>query len=354
MHLHHDLAAGGERHAGPLREAVAAPAGRPRRDPVRVVQRVGDAGAVPGRQTRAAEAGPARPAALGVEQLRRMNLSGRDAEQDDVVNHLPLARLDACRRHERVACPLRIEEEAAVVVRHPRRRRRPVGRLHAQAQQLLAGATPGLCGAAGRARSRPPCRPPSPRRGSSRVCAVSVRVADRRTPGALLPGGHGGMRCADRARWSRTRRDLTCSSGNGAIPPPRDSRRTSRRCTGATSRVKLALVSRGIASAAKGTASAGTSASDGDPGARRMLGVICTPELAQRAADLADGAAGAERLAQRGQEIPIGLRDPAYLVERAPPRASPSSRIERHAVRSRWRRSTSGSTFKSSARSSPP
>ena len=43
VHLHHDLAAGRERHAGALGQPVPAPAGRPRGDPVRVVERVGDA-----------------------------------------------------------------------------------------------------------------------------------------------------------------------------------------------------------------------------------------------------------------------------------------------------------------------
>ena len=48
-----------------------------------------------------------------------------------------------------------------------------------------------------------------------------------------------------------------------------------------------------------------------------MLGVICTPKLAQHAADLADRAAGAQRLAHRGQEVRVGRGDAAHLVERA-------------------------------------
>ena len=46
-----------------------------------------------------------------------------------------------------------------------------------------------------------------------------------------------------------------------------------------------------------------------------MLCVICTPQLAQSAADLADGAARAECLVHRRQEIRLGSGDAAHLFE---------------------------------------
>ena len=87
---------------------------------------------------------------------------------------------------------------------------------------------------------------------------------------------------------------------------------------------------------------------DGDAGrALRMLGVICTPKLAERAADLADRAARPQRLAHGREEVRVGLGDPPDLGERA--RGGAASRSARtRAVRSRWRRSISGSTWSSS------
>ena len=67
---------------------------------------------------------------------------------------------------------------------------------------------------------------------------------------------------------------------------------------GATSRVKLG-VPPDMATAAKGIATAGISASPSAIQVRRlrMLGVICTPKVAQDATDLADRASAAQRLA---------------------------------------------------------
>ena len=86
--------------------------------------------------------------------------------------------------------------------------------------------------------------------------------------------------------------------------------------------------------------------------ALRMLGVICTPELAEGAADLADRAP--RREAPRASAGGGSRRASAVrrdLVER--PRRLRASRSARtRAVRSRWRRSLSGSTCRSSTRSS--
>ena len=76
--------------------------------------------------------------------------------------------------------------------------------------------------------------------------------------------------------------------------------------TGATSRLKLGAAAGAscpltIASAASGTASdASAAAAMAIRTPLRMLGVICTPKLAEDAAELANGAAGAQRFAHCG------------------------------------------------------
>jgi hypothetical protein len=47
-----------------------------------------------------------------------------------------------------------------------------------------------------------------------------------------------------------------------------------------------------------------------------MLGVICTPKVAQGATDLADRAPGTQCLAHRRQKVLVPRRDLANLVER--------------------------------------
>ena len=126
--LHHDRAAGLERDPGSVREPPALAAGRPRRDPVGVVQRLGRAGE-PG----PAEARPAWPA-IGCVELRRLGAAARrDPVEDHVVDDLRGPGLDARRGHRHVVCELRVEDEAAVVVggaglrgRHVRSRHRDV------------------------------------------------------------------------------------------------------------------------------------------------------------------------------------------------------------------------------------
>jgi hypothetical protein len=46
-----------------------------------------------------------------------------------------------------------------------------------------------------------------------------------------------------------------------------------------------------------------------------MLGVICTPKLAERATYLSDGAACVKRLAHGGKEVRVRFRHPSYLRE---------------------------------------
>ena len=86
MDLHHDLASGWERDARVLREPVATPAGRPRGDPVRVVEGALDRAAVAEREARSTEARPAVPRIGSVELLRVTDLRLRDAEEDHVVD----------------------------------------------------------------------------------------------------------------------------------------------------------------------------------------------------------------------------------------------------------------------------
>ena len=138
VHLHHDLASCRKRDPGALREAVPAPTRRPRGDPVRVVERVGDPRSVACRKPRPAEARPARAGVAAVESLGIRELGRTDLEEDHVVHDLRLTGDDPCRCHERVARLLGVEQEAAVVVGDPLRRRRRVCRLHLQVEERLA------------------------------------------------------------------------------------------------------------------------------------------------------------------------------------------------------------------------
>jgi len=112
------------------------------------------------------------------------------------------------------------------------------------------------------------------------------------------------------------------TSENGAMPPGRWQPAHFSATTGATSRVKLgtaerAFSSRAIASAASGTARAAVAATATTRRVElRMLGVICTPKLAEDAANLTNGAARAQRLAHRREEVRLGIGDRAHLFER--------------------------------------
>ena len=168
VNLHHDLAPRGKRDPGSLGQPAAAPARRPGRDPVRVVERVGDAGTVSCRKPGAAEARPPRPRILAVEALGGCQLARGDAEEDHVVHDLGLTGLDPGRGHERVARLFRVEEEAPVVVGHALRRRRLVGRLHAEVSSFSPARTSGPLGAAG-LRAGPSTFPPA--RAHARIVA---------------------------------------------------------------------------------------------------------------------------------------------------------------------------------------
>src|SRR5262245_9416581 len=95
------------------------------------------------------------------------------------------------------------------------------------------------------------------------------------------------------------------TSENGAIPPGRWQPAHLSAMTGATSRVKLgtparAFSSRAIARAASGmTRATAAAAATTRRVELRMLGVICTPKLAEDAANLPDGAPCTQRLAHR-------------------------------------------------------
>src|SRR6188508_1803034 len=111
------------------------------------------------------------------------------------------------------------------------------------------------------------------------------------------------------------------TSENGAMPPGRWQPAHFSAMTGATSRVKLgtparAFSSRAIARAASGTARATVAAAATTNRVElRMLGVICTPKIAEDAANLADRAAGAQCLAHGREEIRVGASHGADLVE---------------------------------------
>ena len=85
-------------------------------------------------------------------------------------------------------------------------------------------------------------------------------------------------------------------SEKGAMPPGRWHPAHFSAITGATSRVKLggaagAASPRAMASAASGTASDATPAATTAIRAPLRMRVICTPQLAEGATDLTDGAA---------------------------------------------------------------
>src|SRR6187200_3051589 len=84
--------------------------------------------------------------------------------------------------------------------------------------------------------------------------------------------------------------------------------------TGATSRVKLGTAARAFSSRAIAIAASGTAR------ARRvelrMLGVICTPKLAEHAANLTNRAAGTQRLPHGREEVRVRVGGCSHLVER--------------------------------------
>ena len=322
----------------------------------------------PRREPRTAEARPARAGVAASSFFASASLRRRDAEEDHVVNDLRLSRLDARGGHERVAGPLRVEEEAAVVVGHALRRRRPVRGLHAEVQERLAVAHLGALlrrGLAGRAVDLAAGARPREDRGAL-AGAQDASVLRRRTPGNCFPGGQGGMspRLRPRRRSQpssceiclrgveRERRDAPGSMTAGALlrDDRRDVAREARRGSAVArwlSRHRQALPS--------GTASASTAAAAIAMRVDlRMLGVICTPKLAQDAADLADRAACAQApraAAGGGSRRTRATSRTSASADAAAARRSRSARTR--AVRSRWRRSISGSTWRSSTRSAP-
>ena len=163
-----------------------------------------------------------------------------------------------------------------------------------------------------------------------------------------------------RSRVTRSARAV--SSGNGAIPPDPmaagalllDDRRDVAREARLLRRSRRSCVD--AASATSGSARPRATAASAVRAALRdglrMLGVICTPKLAERAADLADRAARPQRLAHGRQEVRVALGGAAHLGERRGGGGRRPAPRERDAVRSRWRRSISGSTWRSSTRSS--
>ena len=164
------------------------------------------------------------PELFAVEALGRCDLARRDAEQDHVMDDLRLARVDANGRDRAVARLLRVEQEAAVVVRDalcaP-----TVGTSPAcgGSAASLRNAPPGLVGAAG-LRAGPSTFPPLVAHATiaARSSAVSVRDACPAYAGERLPGGHGGMtRACTAAPMSDARAEIcfAVSSGNGAMPP---------------------------------------------------------------------------------------------------------------------------------------
>ncbi len=288
--------------------------GRPRRDPVRVVQRVGEPGAVARREPGSSEARPTGAGVGAVETSRSCDLSGGDPEEDHVVDDLRLTGLDARGRHERVSSLLRVEEEAAVVVRDALRRRGAVRGLHAEVQQRLAERTSGPRGCSRLARRAvDPSRLRAPTRGSSRAAARSgFSCPDRRTPASASPAATAASARPGRQRRSRSRSDEICfaclqrerrdsadSMTAGALlgDDRRDVLREARRC-GRRTRTRLAAHHReGRDAGLRARRRRRAATTIRVP--LRMLGVICTPKLAEDATDLADRAAGAERFAHR-------------------------------------------------------
>ncbi len=222
---------------------------------------------------------------------------------------------------------LRVEEEAVVVVRHALRRGRRVRRRHPQVEERLARPHLGSslsCGLARRAVDLR--RRHAPRRGSSRAgWALRILVSCPTYAGERLPGRprrheprlyRGGDDCGARGDLvrghERERRDAAGPVAAGALlgddgsDVSREARRRGRGC-----RRPLA-----IASAASGTASdASAAATTAIRTPLRMLGVICTPKLAEGATDLADRAADAKRISHGRKEVRVGFCRAADLGE---------------------------------------
>ena len=135
--LHDDPAAGPQLHAeAGLAHGLLA-AGRPGADPRGVVDVLEPV------EAGAAEAGPALAVLLGVLGLGRVDLLGRDLEEDDVVDDVGVAGLHGRAGQPLVLGELGVEQEAAVVVGPGAvRRGRRVRRRHGQRRAALA-----LCGA---------------------------------------------------------------------------------------------------------------------------------------------------------------------------------------------------------------
>src|SRR6059058_693919 len=87
---------------------------------------------------------------------------------------------------------------------------------------------------------------------------------------------------------------------------------------GATSRSKVgeAACPRAAARAASGTPSASAAPARAASFHGLRMRVICTPKLAQKTAELADGTPRAQRLSQRREEVRVRLGDPPNLGER--------------------------------------
>ena len=140
-----------------------------------------------------------------------------------------------------------------------------------------------------------------------------------------------------RAVAKRERRDPARSGGSRRTCRGRSARRRARSSGGRGCRLRSRRPVRRSAASGTPSASRREPTRDDELGRRsayRMPGVICTPKLAQDAADLADRAAGAQRLAHRRQEVRVGLGDAAHLGERrvgrlarlAPPGRAPCAR----------------------------
>ena len=221
----------------PSGRRFAAPAGRPGGDPVRVVQRVGDARApspagspVPPKHDQPA------PASLRVEPLRLRDLAPRRPGRGSRGARSSAGTGDdPCRGHERVARLLGVEEEAAVVVGDALRRRSactPPASRRSRRVSPARGASgplrlPPACCDARRRSNLPPAACPR-ERASSRCCARRACAPPARRRRASAAGRPRRHDCSP-ARLPRSGRRSTrsaarCSSGNGAMPPSDGSR----------------------------------------------------------------------------------------------------------------------------------
>ena len=263
--------------------------------------------------------GPASPPS---SRLASASWPAATLEEDHVVHDLRLTGDDPRGRHERVARLLRVEQEAAVVVGDPLGRRRRVRRLHRRGRGApRPDAPPGLSAPSACAPGRRSSRRHVPTRGSTRAaarsgsCVLWPDVFRRALP--RRPRWHEvrlhGCRDGGRARRDlprgdeRERRDAARPMAAGALlgDDRRDVLREARRCGGARSRGVSAGESRALRAATASATRAAAASAIRVP--LRMLGVICTPKLAEDATDLADRAARAERLAHGRQEIRVGL-----------------------------------------------